>query len=280
MKEELRYIGEKILQNASSIAENIALIQGAGYTRSLDRSGMPLEERMEFRFKIIQYFGQALFEDIDIITDKVMRWSNEAAEFALEYGVSLSDSLRAISTYRTAIWDIFTEELEQRHFAAITMLDVSKILDPLIDRISGIYGEVYERHSTRLINVAYTALDDLSVPVVPIVKGIAVIPLIGEINSRRAQLIMEHSLSKGAKQKLNTIILDLSGVALIDTLVADQLYQIKEAHRLSGIETIITGIRPEIAQTIVHLGLNFSNIRTFSQLQQALHVLGVKRIEE
>jgi rsbT co-antagonist protein RsbR len=280
MKEELRYIGEKILQNASSIAENIALIQGTGYTRYLDRSGMPLEERMEFRIKIIQYFGQALFEDIDIITDKVMSWSNEAAEFALEYGVSLSDSLRAISTYRTAIWDIFTEELEQRHFAAITMLDVSKILDPLIDRISGIYGEVYERHNTRLINVAYTALDDLSVPVVPIVKGIAVIPLIGEINSRRAQLIMEHSLSKGAKQKLNTIILDLSGVALIDTLVADQLYQIKEAHRLSGIETIITGIRPEIAQTIVHLGLNFSNIRTFSQLQQALHVLGVNRIEE
>lgn len=280
MKEELRYIGEKIVQNASTIAENIAFIQGANYTRSLDRSGMPLEERMEFRIKIIRYFGQALFEDLNVITNKVVKWSNEAAEFAIQYEVSLSDSLRAISTYRTAIWDIFTEELEQKHFAAITMLDVSKILDPLIDRINGIYGEVFEQHNNRLIKVAYTALDELSVPVVPIVQGIAVIPLIGEIDSRRAKLIMEHSLSKGIKHKLNTIILDLSGVALIDTLVADQLYQIKEAHRLSGIETIITGIRPEIAQTIVNLGLNFSNIRTFSQLQQALHVLGVKRIEE
>jgi rsbT co-antagonist protein RsbR len=278
MKEELRYIGEKIVQNDAQIAQNIAAIQSENYTQALNESGMPLDERVEFRTEIIRYFGQSLYEDLDSVTKKVITWSRKAAKYAIQFDVSLTDSLRAISTYRTAIWDVFTEELEQKQFAAITMLDVSKIIDPLIDKISSIYGETYEQHSTKLINIAYTALEELSVPVVPIVDGIAVIPLVGEIDTRRAKLIMEISLAEGDRHKLNIMILDLSGVAMIDTLVADQLFQVVKALGLTGIETIITGLRPEIAQTIVKLGLNFSKIRTYSHLQQALHVLGVHYI--
>jgi rsbT co-antagonist protein RsbR len=92
--------------------------------------------------------------------------------------------------------------LEQRQFAAITMLDVSKIIDLLIDKISRIYGEVYEEHNNKLMRVAYTALEELTVPVVPIVEGIAIIPIIGDIDTHRARLIMDISLNEGERLKL------------------------------------------------------------------------------
>jgi rsbT co-antagonist protein RsbR len=278
MKDELRYIGEKIVQNEASIAQNISSIQGEDYTQNLNESGMPFPDRLKYRIEIIRYLGQALYEDLDSVSTKVVDWSKNAAQFAIEYNVSLSDSLRAVAAYRTAIWVVFTEELEQRQFAAITMLDVSKIIDPLIDQISRIYGEVYEEHNKTLMSIAYTALEELSIPVVPIVDGIAIIPIIGEIDTHRAKLLMEISLNEGKRLKLTKIILDLSGVAIIDTMVADQIFRVVKALKLTGIEAIITGIRPEIAQTTVKLGLNFKEIQTHSHLQQALKALGVRQV--
>ncbi|MDP4162513.1 MAG: STAS domain-containing protein [Bacillota bacterium] len=278
MKDELRYIGEKITHNAVSIAQNIAKMQGEDYTQRLNEAGMPYPLRLELRTEIIRFFGQALYENLDSVTENVINWSKKSAELAIHYHVSLSDSLRAVSSYRNVIWDVFTEELVQRQFAAITMLDVSKIIDPLLDLVSRIYGELYENHNNRLMDIAYTALEELSVPVVSIVDGIAVIPIVGEIDTHRAKLIMEISLNEGARLKLQNIILDFSGVPMIDTMIADKIFQVVYALRLTGIEAMITGIRPEIVQTIVNLQLNFGNIKTYSTMQKALKHLGVKLV--
>ncbi|RFU61088.1 STAS domain-containing protein [Bacillus sp. V59.32b] len=269
MKDELRYIGEKVVQNHRTLAQNVISIP------EVEKSDFKLSERVDFRAKLIKYFGQALYEDLDIVTPKITVWGKKTAESAIQYQVSLSDSLRATSNLRHVIWNAFTEELEQKQFAAITMLDVSKIIDPLIDHLFHIFGETYETYNNDLMKIAYTALEDLSVPVVPIVDGIAVIPIIGEIDTHRARLIMDISLNEGARLNLSKIILDLSGVAMIDTMVADKIFQVVKALKLTGVETIITGIRPELAQTTVKLGLDFKDIQTHSHLQQALKKLGV-----
>ncbi|MHC0036283.1 STAS domain-containing protein [Pseudoneobacillus sp. C159] len=270
MKEELRYIGKKIIENDLAIAKSIAMHHHSKYTKELNEAGSPLTERLDYRRELIHYFGQALYGDIEIVTKNIEQWSIRGAELAIQYEVPLAEALRAISAYRTVIWDVFTEELEQKHFAAITMLDVSKIIDPLIDQIFGIYGEIFEKHNQQLIKVANTALDERSVPVVPIVNDIAVIPLVGEIDIHRSKLIMEVSLSEGDKLSLSCIIFDLSGVPMLDTIVADQFFKIAQALELIGIKVIFTGVRPEIAQTIIKLGLDFTKIKTYSHLQQAL----------
>ncbi|MDQ0247438.1 rsbT co-antagonist protein RsbR [Bacillus fengqiuensis] len=278
MKDELQYIGEKIVQNNYTLAQNVADIQDPKYTQRLEEGGLPLSERVEHRAEIIRYLGMALYEDLDDVSKNVTAWAEKAVHLAIQYNVPLSDFLRAISTYRTVIWNVFTEELEQRQFTPITMLDVSKIIDPLLDKISNIAGEMYEEHNHKLMKIAYTALEELSVPVVPIAEGIAVIPLIGEIDTRRSKLIMDISLSEGTRLKLKHIILDISGVPIIDTMVADKIFQIVKALRLTGIETIVTGIRPETAQTIVALGLSFSDIKTRANMQQALKELGFRQV--
>ncbi|KAA6453789.1 STAS domain-containing protein [Bacillus atrophaeus] len=273
MKDELKYIGEKIVQYEKALAQNVADIEINSLGRRLeeDRQASP---GITYREQLITYLGQALYQDMQEVTERISEWSKQAGEMFIRLNVSLSESLRAISFYRTVIWNVFTEELEQRKFAAITMLDVSKMLDPLFDKVSSIIGEVYEQHNNRLMKIAYTALEELSVTVVPVAETIAVIPLVGAIDTHRAKLIMDISLNEGARLKLKHIILDVSGVPLIDTMVADQIFHIVNALRLTGIKAMITGIHPEIAQTIVSLGLDFGDIKTRATLQQALKELG------
>lgn len=275
MKEELRYIGEKIVENELILANKIYQLVDSKYTQSLKNSGVPKVELFEYRGELIRFFGQALFEDRDLIHNKVIDWGKKAAAFAIRYDVSLSNALRAVSYYRTVIWDVFTEELKNKQFAAFTLLDVSKIIDPLLDKVFSVIGEVYENRSKDLMKIAYTAFEELYVPVVPIIDGIAAIPLVGEIDTNRAHLIMEISLNEGTRLNLKTIIFDVSGVPIIDTMVAHQIFKIITALKLTGTQAIISGIRPEIAQTIVSLGLDFKEVQTTVTLQQALNQLGL-----
>jgi rsbT co-antagonist protein RsbR len=81
---------------------------------------------------------------------------------------------------------------------------------------------------------------------------------------------MGQALSKGANLSLEYLIIDLSGVPIIDTMVADRIFKVIDSLTLLGIKPILTGIRPEIAQTMVQLGIDFSSVRTYSSLQNAL----------
>jgi anti-anti-sigma regulatory factor len=109
-----------------------------------------------------------------------------------------------------------------------------------------------------------------SAPVVPIFAGILVMPLIGAVDSLRAQQIMASALEEGMQHGASTLILDITGVPVVDTAVANYILQMIQALRLIGTDTIVVGISPEIAQTIVQLGLRLEDITTRADLQSGL----------
>lgn len=119
---------------------------------------------------------------------------------------------------------------------------------------------------------------ELSTPVIKVWEQIIVLPLIGSVDSERAQQIMENVLTKISETEATVIIIDITGVPIIDTLVASHLIKTVAAARLLGAGAIITGINPEIAQTLVHLGVDLSNIITKSDLargiEEALRLTG------
>jgi rsbT co-antagonist protein RsbR len=116
-------------------------------------------------------------------------------------------------------------------------------------------------------------IDELSAPVILIKEGIAILPLIGAIDSDRATYILDKVVPKIAELKLNYLIVDFSGILTIDVEIARYLYQIENVLRLLGICTILTGLRPELARTIVNGGFDMSSIQTFSHLKRALESL-------
>lgn len=115
---------------------------------------------------------------------------------------------------------------------------------------------------------------DLSVPVLPISQGVLVVPLVGAIDSARANQVLERILDRVEHDRTRTVILDVTGVAIIDTQVAGTLLRVASATRLMGAETMLVGIRPEVAQSLVHLGVELGILRTAATLEEGvrLHV--------
>jgi anti-anti-sigma regulatory factor len=114
------------------------------------------------------------------------------------------------------------------------------------------------------------AIDELSTPVIQLWDGILALPLIGTIDSARAKQIMENLLSEIVKSKSSQVVIDITGVPIVDTGVASRLMRTVEAARLLGAECILTGISPVIAQTLVTIGVNLRSIKTRATLKNGL----------
>ncbi len=113
-------------------------------------------------------------------------------------------------------------------------------------------------------------INDLSSPIIDLTRGRALLPLVGEIDTIRASAILENTLQQCMDKSVAHLFIDLSGVYMIDTMVAHQIFSLLDGLRLIGVTTSLSGIRPEIAQTAVQLGINFGKITISSSLAQAI----------
>jgi rsbT co-antagonist protein RsbR len=111
---------------------------------------------------------------------------------------------------------------------------------------------------------------ELSTPVVKLWEGVLAVPLIGTLDSERTQVVMETLLQAVVETNSTMAIIDITGVPTVDTLVAQHLLKTVAAARLMGADCIISGIRPQIAQTIVHLGLTLSDVTTKATMADAI----------
>ncbi len=134
-----------------------------------------------------------------------------------------------------------------------------------------------QRAREEVINRQQQELLELSTPVVKLWDGILALPMIGTLDSARTQVVMESLLQKIVDTESQIAILDITGVPTVDTLVAQHLLKTVTALRLMGAECIISGVRPQIAQTIVHLGVDLQGVTTKASLADAL-ALAMKRI--
>lgn len=119
-------------------------------------------------------------------------------------------------------------------------------------------------------NAQQQMIIELSSPVIILADKKGLLPLIGEINTYRAKVMFENTLQKSAKHGLERLFIDLSGVPVIDTMVVHQIFQLIKGLNLIGVKTSLSGIRPDIAQTATHLGIQFKDIEVYSTLAQAL----------
>lgn len=126
------------------------------------------------------------------------------------------------------------------------------------------------REQEAIIAAQQAVLMELSTPLIPLAEGVIVMPLVGAIDSRRAQQIMETLLEGIAAYQAETAILDITGVRVVDTQVANALVHAAQAVKLLGAQVVLTGISPEVAQTIVHLGANLTTLVTRRNLQHGI----------
>ncbi len=167
---------------------------------------------------------------------------------------------------------------------AETMISEIWSLTELLDAMGLYTMEVFQKSREDMIRRQQEELLELSTPVVKLWDGVLALPIIGTLDSARTQVVMESLLQAIVQTNSRVAIIDITGVPTVDTIVAQHLLKTVTAARLMGADCIISGVRPQIAQTIVHLGINLLDVTTKSTLAAAFSValqrLGITFVRE
>lgn len=191
-------------------------------------------------------------------------------------GISISRARQGFSPRETgvyvfslkdAILQVLQDEIKND---PATLYSLTLKIGRLIDSFGVTTFETFIKGREEVILRQTDEIAEISTPVIKVWDGILALPIIGTLDSARTQVVMENLLQQIVETGSSIAILDISGVPAVDSLVAQHLIKTVSATRLMGAECIISGIRPEIAQTVVHLGIDLSNIITKASLASAL----------
>ncbi|MDX5347755.1 MAG: STAS domain-containing protein [Hymenobacteraceae bacterium] len=184
-------------------------------------------------------------------------------------GFSPRETGTYVLSLKRALSEVLEDELKkdpEQLYKEVTLVN------NLLDSLSIVTFETFIKGREEVILRQTDEINEISTPVIRVWDGILALPIIGTLDSARTQIVMENLLQEIVNTGSSIAILDISGVPAVDSLVAQHLIKTVSATRLMGAECIISGIRAEIAQTIVHLGIDLSNIRTKATLASALQL--------
>lgn len=222
--------------------------------------------------ELLNFFIQAIksnnYEDINAPEyDQITDILNSISLSRAHTGYTPSETAIFVLSLKKVIIRILQEELKNDLDHLIN--EVIKISD-LIDKLSVVTLETFIKGREEVITRQASEINEISTPVIRVWEGILALPIIGTLDSERTQTVMETLLQEIVNTGSTIAILDISGVPTVDTLVAQHLIKTVNATRLMGAECIISGIKPEIAQAIVHLGIDLTGVQTKASLASAL----------
>jgi rsbT co-antagonist protein RsbR len=235
-------------------------------------AAMELETRRHCR-QLLELIGGAIrlghVEHIDGRGwDEVRHLLTEISQERAKQGSTPSETATFVFSLKQPLFSRMRAEYKQPQQLADDNWTVTTLLDKL-----GLFTvEIFQKSRNQIIARQQQELLELSTPVVKLWDNILALPLIGTLDSARTQVVMENLLQKIIDTGAAIAIIDITGVPTVDTLVAQHLLKTIAAARLMGADCIISGIRPQIAQTIVHLGVNLEDVVTKATLADAFAV--------
>ncbi len=207
--------------------------------------------------------------------DEMRSFLNEISRNRAFKGYTPMENATYILSLRNTLLALLAEELEGDAVALVREMDY---FTKLLDKMGIVMIENYIRSREEIIQQQRMDMMELSTPVIKVWDKILTLPIIGTLDSRRAQMMMEALLQKIVESGSTIAILDITGVRTMDTLVANHLIKTVTAARLMGARCILTGVSPAIAQTMVQLGIDLTQITTRAQMSDgiklALEMLG------
>lgn len=200
--------------------------------------------------------------DFDVVLEILSAISISRAK----QGYSPRETANFVLSLKNAILSVLQQDMKDPG----ELYEASLKIGSLIDNFNINAFETYIKGREEIILRQTDEIAEISTPVIRVWEGVLALPIIGTLDSSRTQIVMENLLQEIVESGSSIAILDISGVPAVDSLVAQHLIKTVSATRLMGAECIISGIRPEIAQTVVHLGIDLSNIITKATLASAL----------
>ncbi|TKD72439.1 STAS domain-containing protein [Pseudalkalibacillus hwajinpoensis] len=187
----------------------------------------------------------------------------------------LESILMSVSSIKQALLNYIDEYSKEIDLTVSEVISITKLIDPLINEYLHYYTENHLMQAAQSLQAEYYQSDELSVPIIKISNRVAICPIIGDIDERRGNLILERTLTESSAKKIRTLILDLSGIETLDTMMTQHLFKIVDSLELMGVEIIVTGVSSEVAIGVVSLGLDLNALTIKQNLSDALQELGM-----
>lgn len=263
-------VAQLISKNEQQILEQWVSLQQSATTLRADL--MKERELREQSREFLQQFSRAINAESENIDAAAWNPAKEilagVSRSRATQGFAPSETAMFVFSLKQPIFELLQKEIQDAEKFAGESWRVTVLLDKL-----GLYTiEVYQKSRESVIARQQEEMMELSTPVVELWANIVALPLIGTLDSARTQVVMENLLEKIVENEAMIAIIDITGVPTVDTLVAQHLLKTVAAARLMGADCIISGMRPQIAQTIVHLGVNLSDVVTKATLADAFAV--------
>lgn len=219
--------------------------------------------------ELLRLFTAASRESTDVTSEaftSVREYARETARSRAAAGFTAAETAMFVLSLKQPVFNALRDSLNSNPQQLVTQIwTVGNMLDKIgmftVDAAIEVRDQVITRQQEEMM--------ELSTPVVKLWEGVLALPLIGTLDSSRTQVVMESLLSMIVETNSRVAIIDITGVPTVDTLVAQHLLKTITAARLMGAECYLSGIRPAIAQTIVHLGIDLSDIQTKAKLGDA-----------
>ncbi|RFU69461.1 STAS domain-containing protein [Peribacillus saganii] len=247
---------EELLKEAVNVREKIKDILMIGNINLLENA-----------HKLVMYtLGEEKEQLEDFARVEGISWAS--------HNLTLAFKLEWVQAIRRTLWQFLQEyDIEnQNQFEIIDFFyQLERKVNDGIDQFLNVFFLSYSEYKDKLIEAQRVLVENLSVPIIPITQKVCVLPLIGQIDSTRVHIIEEKALMEIGRLRIHSLIMDLSGIAQMETEVIDHLIKIIDGANMMGCHCVITGLRPELVRKITRLGLSFENkAETKVSLQQAL----------
>ncbi|MDF5734471.1 MAG: STAS domain-containing protein [Nostoc sp.] len=251
---------------ADMLSEWIQELATINLRRGLIKEAEIKEECREFLSLFRIAVQQGNLTNIEGVTWEEMReMLSSISRSRSQKGFTPTETATFIFSFKQPLFNRMRQQLKD----PIELGEEIWLVTNLLDQMGLLIMEVYQKTREEVILRQQEELMELSTPVVKLWEGILALPIIGTLDSARTQIVMESLLQKIVETESEVAIIDITGVPTVDTLTAQHLLKTVTAARLMGADCMISGIRPQIAQTIVYLGIDLANVTTKATLADA-----------
>ncbi|WP_415816620.1 STAS domain-containing protein [Mesobacillus thioparans] len=264
-------VANELQQNAETIAKEMvdSIIEMIG----VEIPKQEIDQAIVVYTEYLGFLGDSIRNADELTSVGLLEWSKANGEREAARDGRISDILLRYPPTRLVFIDKMAEICLKHEVEIEDFIWINKRVNNMLDISINETVFAFERQTSKLMKEVQDEVDILSAPVVPVQENVAVLPLVGKMDHDRARLIMERAIPQVAQEKVQSLIIDFSGIVTIDAAIAKHIFDIHNILRLLGVDSFATGMRPELAQAAVEGGVDFSRINTFATVKQAIDMI-------
>lgn len=220
--------------------------------------------------QLVHFVAEYLQTEEPKILTQAEKWGETIGYMSVQNDSTLESTLKNMTAYKEQFWRYLDSQSTDLQMTMTVFTDIALKIDKIFNHIIAGFSHAFTLANEQKIQETKDHYLTFSIPIVPIKNGIAVLPIVGEIDEKRAKVLIEQALTRASKFKLNTLIVDFSGVYKVDEMVVDSLEKLILSLGLIGVKPILTGLRAEMSLSFINAGALMDKVEIKSTVEQVL----------